>query len=141
VLEVADTKLIAKLSNPDRTVLIPRGKSKEPDDAEPSEDGGETESTGTGCSWELGYALSVHKSQGSDWEVVIVMLDDYAGARMLCSREWLYTAISRAKKQCILIGKKEVADGMVRKIALKNRKTLLKERILLSQAELALADL
>jgi exodeoxyribonuclease V alpha subunit len=141
VLEVEDKKIIARLSNPDRTVLIPRGKAVEPDDVEASEDGGDQETTGTGCSWELGYALSVHKAQGSDWDVVIVMLDEYAGARMVCSREWIYTAISRAKKQCILIGKKEVAEAMCRKQAIKNRKTLLKERILLNKAALALVDM
>lgn len=141
VLEVEEKKLIARLSNPDRTVLIPRGKAEQPDDVEPSEDGGENESTGTGCSWELGYALSVHKSQGSEWPVVIVMIDDYAGARMVCSREWIYTAISRAKDQCVLIGSRETANGMCRRVALGKRKTLLKERILLSQASNALANL
>lgn len=141
VLEVEDKMLVAQLSNPDRTIRIPRGKAAEPDDVEPSEEGGDTESTGTGCSWELGYALSVHKSQGSDWDVVIVMIDEYPGARMVCSREWIYTAISRAKKQCILIGNRETANGMCRRLAIKNRKTLLKERILLNQASIALANL
>ncbi len=141
VLEVEDKKIIARLSNPDRTVLIPRGKAVEPDDVEASEDGGDQETTGTGCSWELGYALSVHKSQGSEWPVVIVMIDDYAGARMVCSREWIYTAISRAKELCVLIGNRETANGMCRRVALGKRKTLLKERILLEQARLALADL
>lgn len=140
VLEVEDKKLIAKLSNPDRTVLIPRGKAVEPDDVEASEDGGGDDS-GTGCSWDLGYALSVHKSQGSEWPVVIVMIDDYAGARMVCSREWIYTAISRAKEQCVLIGNRETANGMCRRPALGKRKTLLKERILLEQATRVLADL
>lgn len=141
VLEVEEKMMIARLSNPDRTVRIPRGKAVEPDDVAASEEGGETETTGTGCSWELGYALSVHKSQGSDWDTVIVMIDEYPGARMVCSREWLYTAISRAKKQCVLIGSKETANGMCRRLAIRNRKTLLKERILLNQASIALANL
>jgi exodeoxyribonuclease V alpha subunit len=144
VLDVQPGCLIASLSNPSRTIRIPRGKAnsensnEQPDDG----DGGNSDkSTGTGCSWDLGYALSVHKSQGSEWPVVLVMLDDYAGAKMVCSREWLYTALSRAKEVCVMIGQRQTADSMCRRIALDKRKTLLKERILLVSAQDSLADL
>lgn len=138
VLEVQPGLVIAKLSSPDRTIKIPCGKQDDPESKVESSD---EDSTGTGCSWDLGYALSVHKSQGSEWPVVIVMLDDYLGARMVCSREWLYTAISRAKQKCVLIGQKSVADRMCRVVALGKRKTLLKERILLARAKDDLANL
>jgi len=140
VVEVSDKMTVAKLSNPARVVRIPRGKGT--DDREQSDDKiTDDNAPSTGCSWDLGYALSVHKSQGSEWPVVIVMIDDYPGAKMVCSREWIYTAISRAKQQCVLIGKKSTADGMCKRIALGKRKTFLKERILLAQAKRELAEL
>jgi exodeoxyribonuclease V alpha subunit len=139
VLEVQESLVIAKLSNPSRTIKIPRGKADEKE-AEPNE-GDADESTGTGCSWDLGYCLSVHKSQGSEWKIVIVMIDEYPGAKRVCSREWLYTSISRAKDRCYLIGRREVADGMARRVALNKRKTLLKEQILRNRAISIVAEL
>lgn len=137
VIEAAESYTIAKLSNPARVVKIPRGKGERPE--QPLTDG-ET-ATGTGCSWDLGYALSVHKSQGSEWPMAIVMIDDYAGARMVCSREWVYTAISRAKKRCVVIGKKITADTFCRNVAIKKRKTMLRETIHLLHAQRELSEL
>ena len=82
-----------------------------------------------GSKFDLAYAISCHKSQGSEFPVVFVALDEYAGARMVCSREWIYTAISRAKKACFLIGKMGTAEGMIRRRALSKRKTFLAELI------------
>lgn len=49
----------------------------------------------------LGYALTVHKAQGSEWEkVFIVMHQSHA---TMNSRELLYTAVTRAKKECYII--------------------------------------
>lgn len=104
---------IAQLDAPARLVKIPRGK----------------EDAGTGCSWDLAYAISCHKSQGSEWPIVLVVLDEYPGARMVCSREWLYTAMSRAKKVCFLVGKLQTAYGMIQREAIRKRKTFLRELI------------
>ena len=112
-----------KLTAPKRLIVVPRGA------ADVNDDGGDEESTGTGCNWDLGYALSVHKSQGSEWPVVIVMVDDSGGAKRICSREWLYTAISRAKNCCYLVGNLGIAQGFCRRTAIDKRKTFLKERI------------
>lgn len=49
---------------------------------------------------ELGYALTCHKLQGSEANYVIVAMD--SSARVMLTREWLYTAITRAKKKCVL---------------------------------------
>lgn len=49
----------------------------------------------------LGYALSVHRSQGSEWPTVIVALHHYQDP--LLSRELLYTALTRAKKRAVLL--------------------------------------
>lgn len=93
-----------------------------------------------GCTFELGYALSVHKSQGSDWPWVIPILDEYPGARMVCDRSWLYTAISRAKSKCWLLGKRATADRMCKTSKIWHRKTFLKELILRGKAQGALAN-
>ena len=50
----------------------------------------------------LAYALSVHKSQGSEYAAVIVVL--HRSAWPLLERRLLYTAITRAKKLCLLVG-------------------------------------
>lgn len=50
---------------------------------------------------ELGYAISSHKSQGSEWDYVIFGLDFSSYA--LLTRELVYTSITRAKKKCYLI--------------------------------------
>jgi len=81
-----------------------------------------------GCQWDLAYAITVHKAQGSEFPVVIVMVDK--AAKRVCDRAWMYTAISRAKQQCILIGSKATAVAMCSKFNLENRKTFLKEGIM-----------
>lgn len=134
VIEAAERYTIAKLSNPDRTIRIPRGNQADGD----SDDSGKPR---TGCSWDLGYALSVHKSQGSEWPIVAVVLDEYPGARMVCSREWIYTAISRAKVECYLIGKLETAFRFCRRQSIDERKTLLVEQVARERAAKILAEL
>lgn len=53
----------------------------------------------------LAYAITTHKSQGSQWPVVITIIDDYVGAEYVCNRPWVYTAISRASMISITIGR------------------------------------
>lgn len=60
---------------------------------------------------ELAYAITVHKSQGSEFEVVIIPLLD--GFKALYYRNLLYTAVTRAKKLLIIIGTKEKVQYMV----------------------------
>jgi len=73
---------------------------------------------------------------------VIVMLDDYSGAKMVQSRQWLYTGVSRAKRLCLMIGKQTTANEACGRDALFKRKTFLKERIvtLRNVATLAAGD-
>lgn len=146
VLHVEDRLTVAELANPRRVVKIPRGQSQKEEGDQDAGSGGDGDndsdkSTGTGCSWDLGYALSVHKSQGSEWPTVLVMLDEYPGAKMVASREWIYTAISRAKTSCCLIGRKATADAMCRRQSIWKRKTLLKELALRERAKRELAEL
>ncbi len=68
----------------------------------------------------LSYAISIHKSQGSEFEAVIIPI--FMQHFMMLQRNLLYTAVTRAKKLCILIGQPR-AIGM----AVKNNKSI--ERI------------
>lgn len=129
VVDIAEKTLTVQLDSPRRIVIVPRGKPVEEKDDDAPVDDSTSDKTNTGCKWDLAYCLSVHKSQGSEFPVVLVMLDEYSGARRVTSREWLYTAISRAKKACVLIGNVETAYRMTRRVALGDRKTLLAETI------------
>ena len=67
---------------------------------------------------ELAYAITVHKSQGNEFNAVVIPI--YAVPSMLCYRNLLYTAVTRAKKILILVGEVSVMHRMVEN----NRKTL-----------------
>ncbi len=67
---------------------------------------------------ELAYAMTVHKSQGNEFNAVLIPI--YAVPSMLCYRNLLYTAVTRAKKILILVGEVSVMHRMVEN----NRKTL-----------------
>jgi hypothetical protein len=125
VVEIESSRMVVRIRIGGEEIVVPRGKPA-------SEDG---EESATGCNWDLAYALTCHKLQGSEVPVAIVILDDYAGARRVCDRSWLYTAISRAKRNCYLIGRRHVADAMCRKNSINQRKTLLRERIQLTMAK------
>jgi len=60
---------------------------------------------------ELAYAVTVHKSQGSEYPVVILPLCHTAP--MLETRNLFYTAVTRAQRMVILVGREEVAARMV----------------------------
>lgn len=77
--------------------------------------------------FELAYAITCHKSQGSEWPVVIILADETASR--VASREWWYTAISRAKDRCLVIGKQSVMEKQARRQLLDKRKTFLVELI------------
>lgn len=61
---------------------------------------------------ELAYAITVHKSQGSEYPVVIVPM--FNCAPMLMTRNLLYTAVTRAKNMVILVGRSDVPARMVK---------------------------
>jgi len=60
---------------------------------------------------ELAYAITVHKSQGSEFPVVVMPV--FPGAPMLMSRNLFYTAVTRAKKLVVLVGMESVIKTMV----------------------------
>ncbi len=75
----------------------------------------------------LAYAVSVHKSQGSEYPVVIlpVVTQHY----LLLQRNLIYTGITRAKKRMVLIGTKKAVAMAIRNDKPQRRYTLLSERL------------
>lgn len=71
----------------------------------------------------LAYAVSVHKSQGCEFPVVVLAL---AGSMFLMNRNLLYTAVTRAKSAVVIVGSQNDLSRMVRNISVVERKTLLR---------------
>ena len=61
---------------------------------------------------ELAYAVTIHKSQGSEYPAVVMPL--VSGASMLMTRNLLYTGVTRAKKCVCIVGRKETFNAMVK---------------------------
>ena len=76
----------------------------------------------------LGYVISIHKSQGSEFKIVLIpILKEYG--RMLYQK-LIYTGVTRSKKKLILVGEKEAFDYSVSNNQNEIRKTNLKEKII-----------
>ncbi len=75
---------------------------------------------------DLAYAITVHKSQGSEYPVVI--LPTYSCASILLTRNLFYTAITRAKRMVILVGRADIVRTMVENHREILRYTTLRER-------------
>ncbi|MEE0944022.1 MAG: ATP-dependent RecD-like DNA helicase [Clostridia bacterium] len=76
---------------------------------------------------ELAYAVTVHKSQGSEFPVVIIPVSSYAP--MLMYRNLLYTAVTRARDMVVIVGRSEEVKRMVTNNAQHTRFTGLCERL------------
>ena len=76
---------------------------------------------------EHAYAITVHKSQGSEYPVVLIPI--YYCGTMLQSRNLLYTAVTRAKKMAILVGRADILEYMVKNNRQEVRYTCLSERL------------
>lgn len=76
---------------------------------------------------EPAYAVTVHKSQGSEYPVVIFPL--YDAPPMLLARNLLYTAVTRAQKMVILVGRRSVVERMVANNRVSKRFTWLAARL------------
>lgn len=77
---------------------------------------------------ELAYAITVHKSQGSEYPVVIIPM--YSCPPMLQTRNLLYTAVTRAKRMVIMVGRGEIVNKMVENNSEITRYTTLKYRMI-----------
>ena len=76
---------------------------------------------------ELAYAITVHKSQGSEYKAVVMPL--HSGPELLFNRNLLYTAVTRAKILCVIVGIPETLFRMVDNNREVNRYTALAYRI------------
>ena len=76
---------------------------------------------------ELAYAITIHKSQGSEYPAVVIPL--LTGPRMLMNRNLLYTAVTRAKKCVTLVGNDATFQGMIANVSEQKRYTGLKDRL------------
>lgn len=76
---------------------------------------------------ELAYAITIHKSQGSEFKSVIIPIFD--GYKLLQTRNLLYTAITRAKENIVLVGDKNVMNNMIRNNTINSRYSNLENRI------------
>ena len=82
---------------------------------------------------ELAYAITIHKSQGSEYPAVLLPL--LSGPKMLMNRNLLYTAVTRARKCVTILGSQEVVDGMIENENQYHRYTGLGGRILELESE------
>ena len=76
---------------------------------------------------ELAYAITVHKSQGSEFPVVIMPMSWFAP--VLATRSLLYTAVTRAKEEVIIVGNPQYMNSMVDNNRSKSRNSGLRSRI------------
>ncbi|MEY8390605.1 ATP-dependent RecD-like DNA helicase [Lachnospiraceae bacterium] len=76
---------------------------------------------------ELAYAITIHKSQGSEYPAVVIPLLN--GPKMLLNRNLLYTAVTRARKCVTLVGNNATFEQMIANASEQKRYTGLKERL------------
>ena len=77
---------------------------------------------------EHAYAITVHKSQGCEYPIVILPL--YSAPSMLLTKNLFYTAVTRAQRMVVLVGRAEIAKTMVSNAHTSMRYTCLKQRLL-----------
>ena len=76
---------------------------------------------------ELAYAVTIHKSQGSEYPAVVLPL--LAGPPLLLNRNLLYTAVTRAKNCVTIVGRRETVGAMIRNTSEIRRYSGLADRI------------
>ena len=76
---------------------------------------------------EHAYAITIHKSQGSEFPVVVMPITN--GPPMLYTRNLLYTGVTRARKFLIILGKESIVNYMISNNNTKSRNTGLKEKM------------
>lgn len=135
VLAIDATEVIAVFSEREDPVRIYLSKKK--DDEKHADDvAGDDE--GRGGNFDLAYAVTCHKMQGSQAPCVIVVGDPQGGG--VCGAEWLYTAVSRPEKLGILVGAKSLFMKMVARKSTTRRKTFLVDLLKEGQSDATSAN-
>jgi len=83
---------------------------------------------------ELAYCITIHKSQGSEFPVVIIPM--YDAPHMLVNRNLLYTGVTRAKSLVVLVGREEIVCKMVDNNREDKRYSALKKRLNVNEYQL-----
>ena len=78
----------------------------------------------------LAYAITIHKSQGSEFDIVIIPA--ISGPSMILTRNLIYTAVTRAKKMVVIVGEQKNLKRMVSNNYTVQRFTLLKDMLIAS---------
>lgn len=78
----------------------------------------------------LAYAITIHKSQGSEFDVVVMPI--ISGPSIIINRNLLYTAVTRAKQMVVLVGEKKNLKIMINNKFILKRHTMLKEFLIKS---------
>lgn len=123
VVAVSAGVTIARMGEADELVKVPMAKAKDAKEGDQEE---ESESKPEKL-FDLAYAVTGHKMQGSESPCVVILIDP--AASRVAERHWVYTAISRASKLCILIGDLAVLDRQRLRVSLVRRKTFLQEEL------------
>jgi exodeoxyribonuclease V alpha subunit len=105
ILDYDSKQIRVKFLHPDRTVFLPRSEPE----LRPA------------------YAMTGHKMQGSECPVIVLPMHPSFGRSPLWTREWLYTAFSRAKKLLVTIGDLSMVERAAIRPSLNDRRTLLAE--------------
>ncbi len=78
----------------------------------------------------LAYAITIHKSQGSEFDIVVIPI--IAGTGLILTRNLIYTAVTRAKKMVVLVGEKKNLKRMISNVYTQTRFTMLKDFLITS---------
>ena len=76
----------------------------------------------------LSYAITIHKSQGSEFDYVVIPI--LSGSPYILTRNLIYTAVTRAKKMVVLVGEKDNLKKLIRNNYTAKRNSMLKNFIL-----------
>jgi ATP-dependent exoDNAse (exonuclease V) alpha subunit len=118
VVAVGEKHTVARFGGADASLVQIANTKKRGGDDE-----GEQPAASGSADFDLAWAITVHRSQGSEWPCVVCLVDD-AGS-MIADRNFWYTAISRARTLCVVIGPRGVFDRQVKRQALVKRRTFL----------------
>lgn len=120
VTAVGPTGMVVTIG--DKSVWVPKAKKRTDDDEQEREESG-----GAMGDWDHAWGITTHKSQGGEWPLVIVIADKAGGS--VADRNWWYTAISRAKTACLVVGDRGAFESQCKRQSIAQRKTFLTELI------------